>query len=77
MNDHPLGCFIFKQAKFYLESGTTGLEEKLPRCKAQTKLEPERTIVREDCSFAQQRRRWVTFHPNIIETASRQISAHQ
>ncbi len=40
------------------------LDEKLPRYKAQAKLKPERTQVREDFSFVQQRRRWVTFRPN-------------
>ncbi|MCG8550143.1 MAG: hypothetical protein MI799_07065, partial [Desulfobacterales bacterium] len=32
------------------------LDKRFPGCKTQTKLQPERTTVREDCSFVQQRR---------------------
>jgi hypothetical protein len=44
----------------------TCLDKKLPICKAQAKQNPERTKVREDFSFVQQRRRWVAFDSNII-----------
>lgn len=45
---------------------TLGLDEEVPICKAQGKLQPEHTIVCEDCNFLQQRSRWVPPRPNTI-----------
>ena len=68
---HPLIRQYFKNLFMYIlvperKPLVWCLDEKLPRCKAQAKLQPERTLVREDCRFVQQRRRWGTFRSNTI-----------
>jgi endonuclease/exonuclease/phosphatase family metal-dependent hydrolase len=46
------------------------LDEKLPICKAQGILQPERTFVREDCRILKQRSRWVSFRSNTLNIDS-------
>ena len=40
------------------------LDENLPICEAQELLQPECTVVHEDCKSLKQRSRWVNFRSN-------------
>ena len=40
------------------------MDKNLPIYKALKILQPECTVVHEDCKILQQRRRWVKFYPN-------------
>ncbi len=42
------------------------LDVKLPRCKARKQSCNRKRSVREDCSFVQQRRRWVPLRSNSV-----------